>query len=228
MAPPPKTAKGAVRSSNPIRNQREIRAPTPLLRKTNTNAARPPMRACPNKECYSPNINEEGTCTNCGTIVNDTNIVSEVSFGEDSRGAAVLQGSYVAEGQGAARSIGPGFRAGGVAAVGESRLATQREGRLSLPTLVHEIIANENAGRQHMDGFATQFEIRESVVTRGHQLFKLAADRNFIQGRRIDMVAAVCLYTACRGEKPCNVMLIDFADRLQVYVQYPSLFRSLR
>jgi transcription factor IIIB subunit 2 len=124
MAPLPKS-KGRV---NPIRNQREVRAPTPLFRKaTNNNAAsRPAKRLCPNKECYAPNINDEGTCINCGTIVHESNIVNEVSFGEDSRGAAVLQGSYVGEGQGAARSMGPGFTRG--AGVGESRLATIREG----------------------------------------------------------------------------------------------------
>ncbi|KAG0649999.1 Transcription factor IIIB 60 kDa subunit [Hyphodiscus hymeniophilus] len=199
MAPQPKNTKSAARAPNPIRNQREIRGPA-SLRKPTGNTSRPAKRACPNVECNAPNINEEGTCTNCGTIVNDSNIVSEVSFGETSNGQAVLQGSYVGENQGAARSMGPGFRAGGIATVGESRLATQRE------------------GKQHMDGFATQFDIRDSIVTQGLQLFKLAADRNFIQGRRIDMVAAVCLYTACRSEKPCNVMLIDFADRLQVNV----------
>lgn len=128
MAPPPKSTKGAARAPNPIRNQREIRAPTPLFRKVaNSAASRPAKRACPNKECFAPNINEEGTCTNCGTIVNDSNIVSEISFGEDSRGAAVVQGSYVGEGQGAARSMGPPFRRAGGA--GESRLATQREGK---------------------------------------------------------------------------------------------------
>jgi transcription factor IIIB subunit 2 len=30
------------------------------------------------------------------------------------------------------------------------------------------------------------------------------------------MVVAVCLYSACRKERPCKVMLIDFADKVQV------------
>lgn len=38
-------------------------------------------------------------CTNCGTVLNDSQIVSEISFGEKSSGAAIVQGSYVAEGQ---------------------------------------------------------------------------------------------------------------------------------
>jgi transcription factor IIIB subunit 2 len=138
MAPPPKNAKGAARAPNPIRNQREIRAPTPLFRNAANNTSRPAKRLCPNKECYAPNINEEGTCTNCGTIVNDSNIVSEISFGENSQGAAVVQGSYVGEGQGAARSQGPGFRGAGAAGVGESRLATQREGKFKSTKFVEQ------------------------------------------------------------------------------------------
>jgi len=67
-----------------------------------------------------------------------------------------------------------------------------------------------------MQGLANQLGIIESTVVSGVQIFKIAAMNNFIQGRRIDMVAAVCLYTACRKEKPCQVMLIDIADKLQV------------
>jgi transcription factor IIIB 90 kDa subunit len=63
-----------------------------------------------------------------------------------------------------------------------------------------------------MQGFGGELKISESVINSGMQIFKLAAMNNFIQGRRMNMVAAVCLYTACRKEKPCKVMLIDFAD----------------
>lgn len=38
-------------------------------------------------------------CTNCGTVLQDSQIVSEITFGETSSGAAMVQGSYVAEGQ---------------------------------------------------------------------------------------------------------------------------------
>jgi transcription factor IIIB subunit 2 len=67
-----------------------------------------------------------------------------------------------------------------------------------------------------MNGFVTTLQILDQAYQEGLQLFKLAATNNFIQGRRIDMVAAVCLYTACRQNSPCRVMLIDFADKLQV------------
>jgi len=47
------------------------------------NAPRPARRACPNKTCSAPDV-VDGVCHNCGTIVDDSNIVSEVQFGESS------------------------------------------------------------------------------------------------------------------------------------------------
>ena len=79
-----------------------------------------------------------------------------------------------------------------------------------------------------MAGFAAQLEILDTTVAEGLQIFKLAANTNFIQGRRIDMVAAVCLYSACRKNSPCRVMLIDFADRLQVIKSPPFYHYSFR
>lgn len=123
--------------------------------------------------------------------------MSEIQFGETSSGAAVVQGSFVSADQGAARSMGPGFRRPGG---GEDREKTLRE------------------GKRFMLGFAAEHKISEAVVNSGMQIFKLAVMNNFIQGRRMNMVAAVCLYTACRKEKPCKVMLIDFADSCAVNV----------
>jgi transcription factor IIIB subunit 2 len=98
-APPP---------SNPFRDQRPIRAPVPVRRSV---PAPRPKRACPNKECNDPKI-EDGICESCGTIVDDSNIVSEVQFGETSGGAAVVQGSYVGAESSGAR--GPaGLKSGG-------------------------------------------------------------------------------------------------------------------
>lgn len=81
--------------------------------------------ACPNPQCNKPQI-EDGVCHNCGTVVDDSNIVAEIQFGESSSGAAVVQGSHVGADQGGASTLGPAFRrAGG----GESNKEnTLREG----------------------------------------------------------------------------------------------------
>ncbi|KAA8567304.1 hypothetical protein EYC84_010335 [Monilinia fructicola] len=163
--------------------------------------------ACPNPQCNKPQI-EDGVCHNCGTVVDDSNIVAEIQFGESSSGAAVVQGAHVGADQGGAQTLGPAFRrAGG----GESNKEnTLRE------------------GKRVMQALANQLGLSENVVGIGHQIFKLASMNNFIQGRRTDLVAAVCLYSACRKEQPCRVMLIDFADKSQVNVfQLGRIFKAL-
>lgn len=39
-----------------------------------------------------------GFCVKCGTVVEENTIVNEVTFGETSAGAAMVQGSFVAQG----------------------------------------------------------------------------------------------------------------------------------
>jgi len=114
---------------NPLRDRPGIKKPPPLPRQAAAAAARANLRGqrrgCPNPSCRAPEI-VDGICHGCGTVVDDSNIVSEVQFGESSSGAAVVQGSFLGADQGTARSMGSAFiRAGG----GESREATTREGQ---------------------------------------------------------------------------------------------------
>lgn len=77
-------------------------------------------------------------------------------------------------------------------------------------------------------GFAAEHRLSEASVNTGVQIFKMAAMQNFIQGRRMNAVAAACLYAACRTERPCRVMLIDFADSCQINVfKLGRCFKSL-
>ncbi|KAG9223842.1 hypothetical protein CCMSSC00406_0007704 [Pleurotus cornucopiae] len=48
-----------------------------------------------------------GFCIKCGTVVEENTIVNEVSFGETSSGAAMVQGSFVGQGATHARLTGP-------------------------------------------------------------------------------------------------------------------------
>ena len=183
----------APRLPNPFKSTREIKAPVPVRR---TAALKPPKRACPNKECTDPKI-EDGHCITCGTIIDDFNIVSEVQFGENSSGAAVPQGTYIGADQGTSRGVGIGARPG---------LGHDSRGK------------NVEDAKPVMQALSNQLLIPEHTIQNGLQILKLASQANFIQGRRMDMVAAVCLYSACRKASPCRVMLIDFADRIQVNV----------
>ena len=166
----------------------------------------PPRQQCPNKACPKPNV-VDGTCQTCGRVTDESNIVAEVQFGETSSGAAVVQGSFIGADQAGVRSMGPAFRrVGGT----EDREKSIRE------------------AKGLMQGYAQQLSVSESFVTSGTQVFKLASSANFVQGRTLASVAAVCLYAACRAEPPCKIMLIDLADLVQLNVfKLGRIFKKL-
>lgn len=58
-------------------------------------------------------------------------------------------------------------------------------------------------------------DLKQDLVQAAERYYKLAFNREFIQGRSVDSVAVVCLYTACRVQKS-PYLLIDFADAIQV------------
>lgn len=100
-----------------------VRNPPPIRRTAATSG-----RVCPNPTCTDPRIEEiddKRVCMGCQAVVSDSNIVSEVQFGETAAGAAVVQGSYVGADQSHARSMGGSFkRAGGM----DSRELTEANG----------------------------------------------------------------------------------------------------
>ncbi|CAK7272776.1 transcription factor TFIIIB subunit brf1 [Sporothrix epigloea] len=152
---------------------------------------------CPNKACKKPNV-VDGTCRTCGRVADDSNIVAEVSFGENAQGGAVVQGSFLGADQGGIRPMaGIGHRRVAGTGSAEARERSLREAKLL------------------MTGYAHQLHIPDHTVNVGFQYYKLASSANFVQGRKIQNVVAVCLYAACRKSthaNPCKIMLIDLAD----------------
>ncbi|SCU92451.1 LANO_0E00936g1_1 [Lachancea nothofagi CBS 11611] len=140
------------------------------------------------------NANNDTVCQDCGTVSEDNPIVSEVTFGESSSGAAVVHGSYVGAGQSHA-AFGPGRGSSAL----ESREATINNARRKLRAVSHAL------------------GIQDYVTEAATQWYTLALANNFVQGRRSQNVIAACLYIACRKEKTHH-MLIDFSSRLQVSV----------
>jgi len=143
-----------------------------------------------------------GFCTNCGTVVEENTIVNEVTFGETSTGAAMVQGSYVAQGATRAKLGGPwGNRRGG-----ESREQT---------------IATAS---RKIQSVASAMKIPEAIATAAIRTYTLAVEHKFTKGRKSLQVVGVCLYVACRQQTTQNrFMLIDFADMLQVRISCTSL-----
>lgn len=131
-------------------------------------------------------------CTNCGSVMEENPIVSEVTFAENAAGGATVQGSYVSNDQ---------------------SHATFGNGRGSLESR-EQTIQN---GKRRIRNVALSLGIPEHISDSAHQWFKLALTNNFVQGRRSQNVIAACLYIACRKYNTHH-MLIDFSSRLQVSV----------
>ncbi|CDO70998.1 hypothetical protein BN946_scf184844.g2 [Trametes cinnabarina] len=154
-----------------------------------------------------------GFCVNCGTVVEENTIVNEVTFGETSTGAAMVQGTFVA--QGASTFIVFEFlelwliprkaraRMGGM--FGNRGNSESRE----------QTIANASRKIQQV---ATALRLSEVVALAATRLYTLAVEHKFTKGRKSMNVVAVCLYVACRQKETRNYMLIDFSDLLQVNV----------
>ncbi|KAI9893469.1 MAG: transcription factor TFIIIB subunit brf1 [Vezdaea aestivalis] len=157
---------------------------------------------CPNPSCTDPQIEQhhgQQVCITCGTVVNDANIVSEVQFGESSSGAAVVEGVFIGPNEGHARATIPGGN------------------RISLGIDSRE--KSDQNGRQKIAEIGAALSIHQPTRDTAFRIWMLCTGHNFIQGRRINQVAAVCLYIACRKmEKENKLMLIDFSDLIHVNV----------
>lgn len=157
------------------------------------------MRKCKSCGCtdFTRDIHSASSdlaCSKCGRVYEDAPIVSEVTFGEASNGAAVVQGSFVGADQSHA-TFATGPRGNSM----DSRAKT-------LASAKRKIKAVSNALR-----------IPDYVGDAAYQWFSLALANNFVKGRRSQNVIAACLYIACRKEKTHH-MLIDFSARLQISV----------
>ena len=154
-------------------------------------------RNCP--KCYSTDIDSDGAsgesvCTNCGHVLEECAIVSEVQFSENSAGVSSVIGQFVPE-NGLTYHSGPGY--GGYNK--DSREVT---------------LAN---GRRVIQQLAGQLRLNSSHGDIAHRFFQQAVHLNFTQGRRTHSVCAVCLYVVCRKQRTSH-MLIDLAEALQTDV----------
>ncbi|CAJ2512695.1 Uu.00g008140.m01.CDS01 [Anthostomella pinea] len=196
-----------VLSQNRIASQRAMSMdPTPPPQPAANSSTQCPNKQCPNRS--APIV--EGFCSACGREIDNSNIVAEVQFGETSSGAAMVQGTFVGADQGTTRGMGPGMRRiGGM--VGDNKEKTIRE------------------AKNMMWGFKSRLKsVSESAIDSAIMIFKLVLGENWLQGRGMDKVVPVCLYTACRREERCDVMLIDFAELVQINVyELGHVFKDL-
>lgn len=173
----------------------------------------PPSTAEPDC-CDAPDPFDDGElkiCANCGTQLGENNIVAEVTFEEDSRGAAQVQGGFIGENARHARTLGIGaFRTIGS---GE-RNATQDA---------------ENNARRAIAPIIQRLGLPDHTSQQAQRLFSAVAGFGFTRGRRTEEVAACCVYAACRRTVDSPILLIDVAEIIKANVfRLGEIYKEMR
>ncbi|CAJ0604711.1 unnamed protein product [Cylicocyclus nassatus] len=169
-------------------------------------------RTCPH--CGSSDIDEDAargdaTCMACGTVLEESIVVSENQFQERAGGSGhTLVGQFVSAERAQSQA-----RSGGLVSQ-ESREVTFAKGR----KLIEEI--------------ASQLRINQHCIDTAYNFFKMSVSRNLTRGRVRSHVVVACLYMTCRLENTAH-LLLDFSDVTQVNVfdlgrTLSFLSRSLR
>lgn len=127
-------------------------------------------------------------CTNCGLVIEESTIVSDVQFVPDSKGTSVLQGQYVSAGD------------------------TRKLVRGKFITTNH-LAMIRNVARS----IGSALGIGEAQISSAVRWYNLSLQFNFTKGRKTQTLLAACLYITCREEETPH-MLIDFAVVLRVNV----------
>ena len=169
--------------------------------------------------CRSSNIEYDPSqgnsfCADCGAVLEENAVVSEVTFAELSSGASVLQGQFVASEKG--RVTAPsifGRRMGPLS--GTSATGSGADSGTAVVSESREItLAN---GKRRLAAVAAALGLGDHHVEMAHRWFTLALQHQFTRGRRSNNIIASCLYIVCRLERTPH-MLLDFSDILQTSV----------
>lgn len=136
----------------------------------------------------------DAVCTNCGSVLEDTIIVSEIQFEENAHGGSRAIGQLVSADGTGGRSLGL-YQGSGK----ESRAITLQNARRKIVQVAERLRLN-----QHCIDTAFNF-------------YKMALTRHLTRGRRNSHVVAACIYMVCRIEGTPH-MLLDLSDIVQVNV----------
>lgn len=178
--------------------------------------------------CRGSNIENDPSqgnsfCADCGAVLEENAVVSEVTFAELSSGASVLQGQFVAAEKGRVnapsifgRRLGP--LSGTSTSSTSSTALLSSESSAGTSAIVSEsrevTLAN---GKRRLAAVAVALGLGDHHVEMAHRWFTLALQHQFTRGRRSNNIIASCLYIVCRLERTPH-MLLDFSDILQTSV----------
>ena len=160
-------------------------------------------------------------CADCGAVLEENVVVSEVTFAEMANGSSVLQGQFVSADKGRAavpnifgRRMGP---LGGASATALSSVDAAGTGAGAGALLSESREVTLASGKRRLAAVATALGLGEHHVEMAHRWFTLALQHQFTRGRRSNNIIASCLYIVCRLERTPH-MLLDFSDILQTSV----------
>ena len=137
--------KAPIRPPNrpPVQRLKSLKDPRPRTVESLKSALRQPTTksgppTCNNPVCGQSDVaSEDGNlvCQNCGTVVRDDHITSEVTFGETANGAAVLQGTHMGADQAYSHLSAPGGSK--ITGGQDSRKITENNGTAVIVSILH-------------------------------------------------------------------------------------------
>jgi transcription factor IIIB subunit 2 len=150
-------------------------------------------------------------CTNCFTQVAETNIVAELTFEENAKGGATVQGDYIGENARHASTMGHGP-------------AVQRVGG----TERNPDQLADSKGKLVLARLCPRLGIQDAIKDQALNLYKLSTTVSFSAGRRTEEVVGACLYAICRRQEENMVLLVDIAEILHINVfRLGDVFKTL-
>ncbi|XP_054726188.1 transcription factor IIIB 90 kDa subunit [Anastrepha obliqua] len=152
-------------------------------------------RNCGSTDIEEDNARGDAVCTNCGSVLEDSLIVSEIQFEEVGRGAAAIGQFVSAESTGGATNYGYGkFQVGSGT---ESREVTIKKAKREITHLCQ------------------QLQLTQHYIDTALNFFKMALARHLTRGRKSTHIYAACVYITCRTEGTSH-LLIDISDVQQI------------
>lgn len=147
------------------------------------------------KKCGSTEIEVDRArgitcCTNCGNVLEESIIVSEVQIEEGAGGGCNVIGQFVSATDTGSSAISIN---GLQNTLRESKEITLQNGK----RLINEM--------------ASQLRLNQHCIDTAFNFYKLAVQRGLTRGRKIRQVIAACLYLVCRTEGTPH-MLLDLCD----------------
>ena len=146
------------------------------------------------KKCDSNDIEVDrarGTtyCTNCGNVLEESIIVSEVQIEEGAGGGCNVVGQFVSSGD-----------TRGIISIHGLQNTLRESKEITLQN-----------GKRLINEMASQLRLNQRCIDTAFNFYKLAVQRGLTRGRKIRQVIAACLYLVCRTEGTPH-MLLDLCD----------------